>query len=106
MQSDLAATTTVFPSDEAGKVFLKSQGRGDAGGKSTPTKMRNTTNRKKINLSELEPLVALPMRFENAVSRARSGRQRHLSFPHRVICQSRAARLCHCRLRRGRQTVN
>ena len=30
MQSDLAATTTVFPSDEAGKVFLKRQGRGDA----------------------------------------------------------------------------
>jgi aconitate hydratase len=67
MGTELGATSTVFPSDEAVRRFLKTQGReadwvpiaaGDAAGYEEIDE---------IDLSELEPLIALPSSPDNVV---------------------------------------
>jgi aconitate hydratase len=67
MGTELGATSTVFPSDDAARRFLKTQGReadwvpiaaGDAAGYEEIDE---------IDLSELEPLIALPSSPDNVV---------------------------------------
>jgi aconitate hydratase len=60
MGAELGATTSVFPSDEAVKTFLKKQGREAVWKEITADKNAEYDEYEKINLSELEPLIALP----------------------------------------------
>ena len=99
MGAELGATATVFPSDEAVKEFLKSQGRSDAWREILADANAEYDEHEEINLSGLEPLVALP-----SSPGARGGGQGNLPVLYRIVRQSWAARLCHCRPYRGRQT--
>jgi aconitate hydratase len=67
MGAELGATATVFPSDETVKVFLKSQGRIDAWQEILADKNAAYDEYEEINLSELEPLIALPSSPGNVV---------------------------------------
>jgi aconitate hydratase len=60
MGTEMGATTTVFPSDGETRRFLESQGRGDAwtGIEADPGAVYDKSDR--LNLSTLEPLIALP----------------------------------------------
>lgn len=60
MGAELGATTTVFPSDEQTKVFLEEQGRGDAWVQIIADKDATYDEHDEIDLSQLEPLIALP----------------------------------------------
>jgi aconitate hydratase len=67
MGAELGATTTVFPSDEAVKRFLDSQGRGEDWVELVPDKDADYDEREEINLAELEPLIACPSSPGNVV---------------------------------------
>ena len=60
MGAELGATTTVFPSDQAVKSFLNSQRRGGEWKEMLPDPDCTYDLHDEINLSELEPLIALP----------------------------------------------
>src|SRR3990172_8059003 len=68
-------------SDEAAKVFLKSQGRGDAWREILADENAEYDEYEEINLSELEPLVALPSSPGNVVPvREVAGREIYQSY--------------------------
>lgn len=67
MGAELGATTTVFPSDEAVKRFLESQGRGEDWVELVADEAAGYDEREEINLSELEPLIACPSSPGNVV---------------------------------------
>ncbi|ADE14629.1 aconitate hydratase [Nitrosococcus halophilus Nc 4] len=60
MGAELGATTTVFPADGAVKEFLKTQGREEAWAELVAEPNADYDEHEEINLSELEPLIALP----------------------------------------------
>jgi aconitate hydratase len=60
MGAELGATTTVFPADEAVRAFLRTQGREDAWTEWVADPDAEYDEYEEINLSELEPLIALP----------------------------------------------
>lgn len=60
MGAELGATTTVFPSDHAVKKFLTAQGRAKDWVEIVADKGAEYDEHEEINLSELEPLIALP----------------------------------------------
>ena len=60
MGAELGATTTVFPSDEAVKTFLIKSGRENVFTEIAADKDAGYDRDNEINLSELEPLIALP----------------------------------------------
>lgn len=60
MGAELGATTTVFPSDKAVKRFLESQRRGDQWRELLPDPGCTYDLHEEIDLSQLEPLIALP----------------------------------------------
>lgn len=60
MGAELGATTTVFPSDETVKKFLKTQGRENDWTELLADNGAEYDEYDEINLSELEPLIALP----------------------------------------------
>lgn len=60
MGTELGATTTVFPSDEITRRFLRSQGRADDWRELKADDDSGYDKLDEINLSELEPLIALP----------------------------------------------
>lgn len=60
MGAELGATTSIFPSDENTKTFLKAMGRLDAWSELIADEDAAYAEIVKINLSELEPLVAQP----------------------------------------------
>ncbi|MBM7867334.1 aconitate hydratase [Heliobacterium gestii] len=60
MGAELGATTSVFPSDEVTKAFLKAQGREDAWVKLGPDADAVYEETLTIDLSALEPAVACP----------------------------------------------
>ncbi len=60
MGAELGATTTVFPADDAVKEFLKRQGREDVFREILRDEDAKYDEYEVINLSELEPLIALP----------------------------------------------
>jgi len=68
MGAELGATTTVFPSDEAVRRFLKSQEREDAWREITADPDAAYDEQVEINLEELEPLIALPGSPGNVVA--------------------------------------
>jgi aconitate hydratase len=60
MGAELGATTSVFPADEAVRRFLESQGRGDAFRPLEAEPGADYDDHETIDLSTLEPLIAMP----------------------------------------------
>ncbi|MGK0468110.1 aconitate hydratase [Clostridium sp.] len=60
MGTETGCTTSIFPSDEITKKFLKAQGREDQWGELIPDENAKYDEIMEINLSEVEPMVALP----------------------------------------------
>ncbi|QBQ55825.1 aconitate hydratase [Nitrosococcus wardiae] len=60
MGAELGATTTVFPADGAVKEFLETQDREEAWAELVADPNADYDEHEEINLSELEPLIALP----------------------------------------------
>lgn len=60
MGAELGATTTVFPADEAVRIFLKSQGREHYFRELTADPDAQYDEEEEIDLSGLEPLIAMP----------------------------------------------
>jgi aconitate hydratase len=67
MGAELGATTTVFPSDEITAEFLQSQGRKEAWIEIKADKDASYDKYEEIDLSTLEPLIALPSSPGNVV---------------------------------------
>ncbi len=67
MGTELGATTTVFPSDHAVRVFLKSQGRENDWQELLSDKGATYDEHEEINLSELIPLIACPSSPANVI---------------------------------------
>ena len=68
MGAELGVTTSVFPSDEQTKRFLEAQGRGDVWIPLEADPDANFDDVIEINLSELEPMIALPHNPDNVVT--------------------------------------
>lgn len=68
MGAELGATTTVFPSDEQTKTFLKSQGRSDDWLEISADEGAEYDEHDEIDLSQLEPLIACPSSPGNVVA--------------------------------------
>ncbi|WP_133128366.1 aconitate hydratase [Legionella nagasakiensis] len=68
MGQELGATTSVFPSDEATREFLKSQGRVQDWRELKADKEARYDETDEIDLSSLEPLIAKPSSPGNVVS--------------------------------------
>ncbi len=60
MGTETGCTTSLFPSDEITRSFLEAQGRGEHWQEIVPDENAEYDEVIEINLSELEPLVALP----------------------------------------------
>ncbi|MFH1943266.1 MAG: aconitate hydratase [bacterium] len=67
MGAELGATTSVFPSDEQTKMFLRAQGREDAWHPVMADSGAKYDEVVEMNLSELEPLIAQPHMPDNVV---------------------------------------
>ncbi len=81
MGAELGATTSVFPSDQAVRQFLKSQGREEAWQEILADKNAEYDEYEEINLAELEPLIALPSSPGNVVPvQAVAGRKIYQSY--------------------------
>lgn len=65
MGAELGATTSIFPSDENTKKFFEAQGRIDEWVEFLPDEDATYDNIVKINLDELEPMVAKPHSPDN-----------------------------------------
>jgi len=68
MGTEMGATTTVFPSDETVRRFLMSQGRESAWSRMEADQDAEYDAHDEIDLSSLEPLIALPSSPGNVVS--------------------------------------
>lgn len=78
MGAELGATTTVFPSDENLRRFLKAQGRGGDWQELMADEGATYDKTDTIDLSELEPLIAKPSSPGNVVRvREVEGREMH-----------------------------
>lgn len=60
MGAEMGATSSIFPADEQVRRFLKSQGREEAYKELLPDEDAEYDDEIKLNLSELEPLIACP----------------------------------------------
>jgi len=81
MGAELGATTSVFPSDDMVMAFLKSQGREQAFREILADPEAEYDEYEEINLSELEPLIALPSSPGNVVPvREVAGREIYQSY--------------------------
>ncbi|MFH1835876.1 MAG: aconitate hydratase [Methanobacteriota archaeon] len=67
MGAELGATTSIFPSDEVTKSFLKSQGRVESWTPLSADSESDFSQILEVNLSEIEPLVAKPHSPDNVV---------------------------------------
>lgn len=81
MGTELGATTSVFPSDESVKRFLRAQGREQDWTSILPDADAAYDETDEINLSGLEPLIALPSSPGNVVAvREVSGREIYQAY--------------------------
>ena len=81
MGAELGATSSVFPADEAVRVFLDSQGRGAAFTEIQADADAEYDEYEEIDLSTLEPLIALPSSPGNVVPvREVAGREIYQSY--------------------------
>jgi len=60
MGTELGATATIFPADEQVRVFLSAQGRAEAFEEWGPDEGAVYDREEEIDLSELEPMIAMP----------------------------------------------
>ena len=67
MGAELGATTSIFPSDEVTRAYLKAQGREEDWIELLPDEDAEYDELIEINLSELEPLIACPHSPDNVV---------------------------------------
>ena len=67
MGAELGATTSIFPSDEITRAYLKAQGREEDWIELLPDSDAEYDEVIEINLSELEPLIACPHSPDNVV---------------------------------------
>jgi len=67
MGAELGATTSIFPSDDQTRAFLRAQGREDQWVRMAPDPGASYDETFEINLSELEPLIAQPHMPDNVV---------------------------------------
>ncbi len=67
MGAELGAWTSVFPSDEVTQEFLRAQGRASDWKALSPKPGAQYSERVEIDLSSLEPLIALPHSPDNVV---------------------------------------
>jgi len=67
MGAELGTTTSIFPSDEVTKSFLKSQGRVESWTHLSADSESDFSQILEVNLSEIEPLVAKPHSPDNVV---------------------------------------
>ncbi len=67
MGTEMGATTSVFPSDENTRRFLEAQGRGRAWRELKPDEGAEYDDNDEIDLSKVEPLIALPSSPGNVV---------------------------------------
>jgi aconitate hydratase len=65
MGTETGATTSIFPSDEVTRAFLRSQGRADQWVELTADDGAKYSEVLEVNLGEVEPLVALPHSPDN-----------------------------------------
>ncbi|UCF92748.1 MAG: aconitate hydratase [Desulfobacterales bacterium] len=81
MGTELGATTTVFPSDEAVRKFLQAQGREEVWAEIRTDDAARYDEYEEIDLSQLEPLIALPSSPGNVVAvREVAGREIYQSY--------------------------
>ena len=81
MGAELGATATVFPSDQAVRAFLQSQGRAAVWREIVADPDAQYDEHDEIRLDELEPLIALPGSPGNVVPvRAVAGREIYQSY--------------------------
>ena len=67
MGTELGATTTIFPSDENTRAYLKAQGRGEVWTPLAPDEAAEYDEYEEIELSSVEPLIACPSSPGNVV---------------------------------------
>ncbi|MGR8934513.1 MAG: aconitate hydratase [Gammaproteobacteria bacterium] len=67
MGAELGATSSLFPADEAVRIFMQSQGRGEQYREMTADSDAVYDEEEEIDLSSLEPLIALPSSPGNVV---------------------------------------
>jgi aconitate hydratase len=67
MGTELGATSSIFPSDENTRIYLESQGRGDAWTELSADGDATYDENDEIDLSNLEPLIACPSSPGNVV---------------------------------------
>jgi aconitate hydratase len=81
MGTEMGATTTVFPSDESVRKFLRAQGREDVWTSILADKDAAYDETDEIDLSSLEPLIALPSSPGNVVTvREVAGREIYQTY--------------------------
>ncbi|MGD2098876.1 MAG: aconitate hydratase [Desulfobacterales bacterium] len=81
MGTELGATSTVFPSDESVKRFLRAQGREQDWTSIQPDADALYDEKDEIDLSDLEPLIALPSSPGNVVAvREVAGREIYQAY--------------------------
>ena len=81
MGTELGATSTVFPSDQTVKEFLSRQGRENVWQELTVDENADYDDHDEIDLSKLEPLIALPSSPGNVVPvREVAGREIYQSY--------------------------
>ncbi|MGL4800323.1 MAG: aconitate hydratase [Cellulosilyticaceae bacterium] len=68
MGAELGATTSIFPSDDVTRTFLEAQGRSEAWTELLPDADASYDVKVVIDLSELEPLVAMPHSPDNVAA--------------------------------------
>ena len=68
MGTELGATSSIFPSDENTRIYLESQGRGDAWKELSADEDATYDENDEIDLSNLEPLIACPSSPGNVVA--------------------------------------
>ena len=67
MGAEMGATSSIFPADHVVKRFLEAQERGDQFVEMKPDEDAEYDEEMTLNLSELEPLVALPHQPDNVI---------------------------------------
>ena len=85
MGTETGATSTVFPSDDEVRKFMKMQGREEDWDELLADDDASYDLNEEINLSELEPLIAQPGSPGNVIPGKGNGRQTHIPGCHRIF---------------------
>ncbi|MBQ6450899.1 MAG: aconitate hydratase [Solobacterium sp.] len=67
MGAEMGATSSIFPADKTVKKFMEAQGRGDAYMELLPDADAEYDGEMELDISELEPLIALPHQPDNVI---------------------------------------